>query len=423
MRSSARLVALLFVGTALNYVDRQALALLKPTLLAEFGWTDLQFAHLGSAFQFTTAAAVLGAGWIVDRVGVRTAYGAAVGLWSAAGIGHAFASTISQFVTARVVLAAAESVNTPAAVKAAARYLPLEGRSLGLGLINTAPNIGAVLTPLLIPPFALAFGWRAAFAVTGALGFVWLLAWVPLTRGLAPDTAVRTAPASGAVTDAPPPAAKGAAFWRALLRDPRTWAVAGAKLLTDMVWWFLLFWTPDLFARVFHMTQSTLGGPIAVIYSMAALGAVSGGLLFPALVRRGLTVNAARKRSMLAYALLILPVPLALQAASPWSAALLIGLALFAHQGFSTNLFGFTADTVPLERVATVVAAGAVVGNLAGMGMIEFTGWSLTAGVGYWPMFAISASAYLLATGWIHLLVPVITPYSETSDVAPNAGA
>jgi ACS family hexuronate transporter-like MFS transporter len=411
MPSSARLVALLFLGTALNYVDRQALALLKPTLLAEFGWTDLEFAHLGSAFQFTTAAAVLGAGWIVDRVGVRTAYGAAVGLWSAAGIGHAFASTIGHFVTARVVLAAAESVNTPAAVKAAARYLPLEQRSLGLGLINTAPNIGAVLTPLLIPPFALAFGWRAAFAVTGALGFVWLLAWVPLTRGLRADAAVPAAPAPVKDTGTPFPPASGSAFWRALLRDPRTWAVAGAKLLTDMVWWFLLFWTPDLFARVFHMTQSTLGGPIAVIYTMAALGAVSGGLLFPALVRRGLTVNAARKRSLLAYALLILPVPLALQATSPWTAALLIGLALFAHQGFATNLFGFTADTVPLERVATVVATGAVVGNLAGMGMIEFTGWSLTAGVGYWPMFAMSASAYLLATAWIHLLVPVITPH------------
>jgi len=411
MQSSARLVALLFLGTALNYVDRQALALLKPTLLAEFGWTDLQFAHLGSAFQFTTAAAVLGAGWIVDRIGVRTAYGAAVGLWSAAGIGHAFASTIGHFVTARVVLAAAESVNTPAAVKAAARYLPLEQRSLGLGLINTAPNIGAVLTPLLIPPFALAFGWRAAFAVTGALGFVWLLAWVPLTRGLTGDAAIHPAPAPATAADPPPPPARGSAFWRALLRDPRTWAVAGAKLLTDMVWWFLLFWTPDLFARVFHMTQSTLGGPIAVIYTMAALGAVSGGVLFPAMVRRGLTVNAARKRSLLAYALLILPVPLALQATSPWTAALLIGLALFAHQGFSTNLFGFTADTVPLERVATVVAAGAVVGNLAGMGMIEFTGWSLTTGVGYWPMFAISASAYLLATAWIHLLVPVITTH------------
>jgi ACS family hexuronate transporter-like MFS transporter len=411
MPSSPRLVTLLFLGTALNYVDRQALALLKPTLLAEFGWTDLQFAHLGSAFQLTTAAAVLGAGWLVDRVGVRSAYGAAVGLWSTAGIAHAVASTIGHFLAARVVLAAAESVNTPAAVKAVARHLPIGGRSLALGVINTAPNIGAVLTPLLIPPFALVFGWRAAFAVTGALGFVWLMAWVPLTRGMSREAVSPAGPATGTVAVTPPPAARGADFWRALLGDRRTWAIAGAKLLTDMVWWFLLFWTPDLFGRVFGLTQGTLGGPIAVIYTMAALGAVSGGLLFPALVRRGLTVNAARKGSLLAYALLIVPVPLALRASDPWTAALLIGLALFAHQGFSTNLFGFAADTVPLERVATVVAAGAVVGNLAGMGIIEFTGWALTSGVGYWPMFALSASAYLLAAGWIHLLVPVIAPH------------
>ena len=158
------------------------------------------------------------------------------------------------------------------------------------------------------------------------------------------------------------------------------------------------------------MSQADLGGPIAVIYSMAALGALSSGLVFPALLARGLTPNAARKTSMLFYALLILPIPLALQASSPWTAAGLIGLALFAHQGFSTNIFGFTADTVPTKRVATVMAIGGVFGNLTGMGIIEFTGWSLTHGVGYWPMFAMAASAYLLATLWVHVLVPVIRP-------------
>jgi ACS family hexuronate transporter-like MFS transporter len=195
-----------------------------------------------------------------------------------------------------------------------------------------------------------------------------------------------------------------------MLSDRRTWAVAGAKALTDMIWWFMLFWTPDLFSRVFNMGQAELGGPIALIYSMAALGALSSGIVFPLLLARGLTPNAARKSSMLFYALLILPIPLALEASSPWVAAGLIGLALFAHQGFSTNIFGFTADTVPTQRVGTVMAIGAVFGNLTGMGIIEFTGWSLTHGVGYWPMFAMAASAYLLATLWVHVLVPVIRP-------------
>jgi len=399
-RERRLLVALLFVGTALNYVDRQVLALLKPTLVAAFGWDDQAYAHLGSAFQLTTAGALLAVGWLVDRFGVRRAYGAAVAAWSLAGIAHAFAATIGQFVAARIALAAAESVNTPAAVKAAARHLPLQERSLGLGIINTAPNIGAILTPLLIPPFAVAFGWQASFLVTGALGFVWLVAWWPATRWLDGHAGGRAAAPDGGQTAATP--------WRELLTDRRTWAIAGAKGLSDMVWWFLLFWTPDLFTRGFGLTQGTLGAPIALIYAMAALGALSSGALFPVLLSRGLSLNRARKGAMLAFGCLVLPVPLALGAANAWLAALLIGVALFAHQGFSTNLFGFAADVVPEARVATVIAVGAVCGNLAGMGMIELTGWSLTQGFGYRPLFLLSAVAYLLATGWIQAWVPVV---------------
>lgn len=398
-RARSLLIALIFVGTALNYVDRQVLALLKPTLEAEFNWSDQDFAHLGSVFSLAAAGALIFVGWFVDRFGVRFAYGWAVAVWSLAGMAHAFAASVQQFVVARAVLAVAESVNTPAAVKASAQYLPLSQRSLGLGLVNTAPNIGAILTPLIIPPFALAFGWQAAFLVTGALGFIWLGFWIFGTKRLVP-----------AVTPTKP---RAPVAWGELLRDRRTWAVAGAKALTDMVWWFMLFWTPDLFSRVFHLSQAQIGGPIALIYTMAALGAFSCGLLLPVLLRRGWSLNRARKSSMLFYACLILPIPFALHAGSAWGAAALIGLALFAHQGFSTNIFGLTADTVPLARVATVMAVGAVAGNLTGMGIIEFAGWSLTNGHGYAPMFAIAASAYLLATLWVHLMIPVVVPSEE----------
>ena len=395
-RSQHWLVALLFIGTALNYVDRQVLALLKPTLEATFGWSNQDFAHFGSAVNVATIAGLLFVGWFVDRFGVRVAYGLAVAVWSLAGMGHAAAASVGQFIVARATLAVAESVNTPAAVKAAATYLPLKSRSFGLGLINTAPNIGAILTPLAIPPLALAFGWKAAFLVTGGLGFVWLAFWYSGTRSLVP------------VDGVPPRAGEG--DWGTLFADRRSWAVIGAKGFTDCVWWFLLFWTPDLFARVFHMTQAGLGGPIALIFAMAAAGALTSGALFPRLLDRGLSIGTARKASMLAYAVLILPIPLALQATTPWTAALLIGLALFAHQGFSTNIFGLAADSVPRARVARVMAAGAVAGNLTGLAMNELTGWSLDHAVGYWPMFAISALAYLAALAWVHLLLPVIRP-------------
>lgn len=391
-RARRRLIALLFVAIALNYVDRQVLALLKPTLQIEFGWTDRQFAHLGSSFQIAAAAALLLVGPFVDRVGVRRALGLGVALWSMAGMAHAFAASVRQFVIARVALAAAESVGTPASVKAAAVYLPLKQRSFALGLGNTAPNIGAILTPLAIPPLALAFGWRAAFIATGALGFAWLAAWVAGTRRLVPVE----------------PPARMKPDWRALLADRRTWAIVGAKALTDCVWWFVLFWMPDFFHRVFGMSQGTLGLPIVLIYVMAAAGALSSGLLFPRLLDRGLSVDAARKGSMLFFALLILPMPLALATRSPWLAALAIGLALFAHQGFSTNIFGLAADVVPVARVGTVIALGAVAGNLSGSMMLELTGWSLGAGHGYWPMFAICAGAYLAALLWVQVLLPVV---------------
>ena len=390
------LIALLFAGTALNYVDRQVLALLKPTLEAEFHWTDQEFAHLGSVFQLSAAGALLFVGCFVDRFGVRLAYGVAVAVWSLAGMGHAAAATVGQFVVARSVLAVAESVNTPAAVKAAATYLPLRQRSLGLGLVNTAPNIGAILTPLLIPPLALAFGWRSAFILTGALGFVWLAFWVVGTRKLVPVNIAKPSKLDG--------------NWGVLLRDRRSWAIIGAKALTDCVWWFVLFWSTDFLVKTFGLTQGEVGVPTAIIFTLAALGAISSGFLFPALLGRGLTVNAARKTSMAIYAVLILPIPLALYAGSATVAALIIGLALFAHQGFSTNIFGLAADTVPTARVATVMAAGGIAGNLTGTGIIELTGWCLDHGVGYWPMFAIAAGAYLTALLFIHLVLPVITP-------------
>ena len=396
-RAQALLVTLIFFATALNYVDRQVLALLKPTLEQEFHWSDADFAHLGSSFQLAAAATLLFVGWIVDRFGVRVAYGVAVALWSLAGTAHALANTVQQFVIARVALASAESVNTPAAIKAAALYLPLRARSLGIGLVNTAPNIGAILTPLLIPPFAVAFGWRAAFVVTGLLGFVWLFFWIIGTRNLvplgAPDAATKRVKVD----------------LRALLSDRRSWAVIGAKAFTDLVWWFVLFWMPDFFHRQFAMSQSELGGPIAIIFTLAALGAITSGGLFPLLLAGDRSIDSARKLSMLFFALVVLLMPLALTVDNPWLAAALIGAGLFAHQGFSTNIFGMATDIIPPMRIATVIAFGAVAGNLTGTGIIEFAGWSLDHDLGYAPLFLVCGSAYLVALGWIQLLQPRLT--------------
>ncbi len=394
-RSRNLLIALLFFGTIINYVDRQVLSLLKPSIEAAYGWGDAEFAHFASMSQLAAAFALLFVGWLIDRFGVRVAYGTAVAIWSLAGMAHAFAATVTEFVAARVTLVAAESINTPAAVKSAAQYLPMRQRSMAVGIVNTAPNLGNIIAPLTVIPFAAVFGWQAAFIVTGALGFVWLVAWIAGTRHLTP------LPRAVGVEQARP--AMGAA-----VRDRVTWAIAGAKAITDMFWWFFTFWLPDLFHKVFNLSQSELVGPTALAFTLAAIGALTAGGLFPRLLARGLSVNRARKTSMLLFALVILPIPLALTASNAWVAAAIIGMALFAHQGFSTNIFGFAADAVPSARVGTVMAIGAVAGNIAGFGIQETTGWLLTNDYGYAPLFYGAAVAYILALGWIHLLVPRI---------------
>ena len=395
-------ILLLFSGTILAYVDRQILALLKPTLETEFSWSDTDFAHLGSVFSLVMALSVIFAGWLTDRFGVIKVYGAGVVIWSLGGIAHAFSTTVSQFVIARMTLAGGESVAGPSTIKSIATFLKPDERPLALGIINMAPSIGAIVTPLCIPLIAVAFGWRFAFILTGGLGFLWVAFWIWGTRKL--SAGATSEQQNVQESDYIEEHQEELSFTQ-LMRDRKTWAITGAKAFADMVWWFLLFWIPDLFGRVFHLSQSEIGAPVALTYAMAAVGALSSGFLYPLLLNRGLSSLTARKVALLMFAMLILPVPLALQVDTVWLAAIIIGFALFAHNGFVTNIFALTADVIPVGRVGTVTAIGTVAGNLTGIAMLEFAGWSLASGTGYTPLFLTASAAYLIATLWLHLLL------------------
>jgi MFS transporter, ACS family, hexuronate transporter len=383
------ILSLAFLATVINYADRQIIALLKPLLQADLGWTDGDYAKLVSAFQLSAALAFLGAGWFVDKVGVRRGYAWGVAVWSAAGAAHAFAASLGQFMVARVVLGASEAVNTPAAVKTAVELFGPRRRSMAIGIVNAAPNVGAILTPLLVPVLAITFGWRKAFLFTGLAGFAWLACWLLVKQPRVEETEAQTKP-SVAVPS-----------WWSLLRSRQTWVVAVAKALADQVWWFLLFWMPDFLTKRFHLDLSHVGLPVASIYLMAALGSLSGGWLPGVLAKRTGSAAAGRKRAMLIYALLVTPLPLALVSHDLWMVVFILGVALAAHQGFSTNIFGFAADTFPTGVLASVIGIGAFLGNLAGMAMLAFTGWVLHRGGGYLPMFLISATSYLIA--WVVL--------------------
>ncbi len=396
------IVALVFFAIMLNYVDRQILALLKPTLEVEFAWSDGDYANMLSAFQVAAAVAFLGTGWFIDRVGLRLGFGIGVAVWSLAGMAHAFATTVGGFIAARVVLGAAESVGTPAAVKSAATYFTQKERSIALGIGNTAPNVGAIVTPLAIPALAVAFGWQAAFLVAGGLGLVWAVAWF----------AIRIKPVAEAgeqPVEVP---------WAALLRRRETWTIAAAKVLSDQVWFFMLAWLPDLFHRMFGLPQGTVGLPVALAYTMAAAGALTGGWLPTRLMARGWSVDRARKGTLLLYALLILPVTLVMVVESAWTAALLLGLGLFAHQGFSTNVFGLATDIVPARQVGSTIGIAAFCGNMWSIVLIQLAAVSLSYGWGYGPLLAICSVSYLLALGLVQLLIPRIMAVADGGEPA-----
>jgi MFS transporter, ACS family, hexuronate transporter len=293
------------------------------------------------------------------------------------------------------VLAAAEAVHTPASMKAIAEWFPAEKRSLAVGIVNTASNIGAITAPLLVPFMAGNLGWHAAFLITGGLGFVWLAAWLVLSKA-SPIQAQASVDTS----------ALAKASWREMFNYRATWAIALAKMFTDLVWWFLLFWAPGFLMDTYNLNMRQAGLPLAVIYSLAAIGAFSGGILPTWLLAKGRSLNFARKFSMLLYALLIVPLPLAIGLSNPWTAVVVIGVALFAHQGFSTNIFSMAVDQFPSQKVATVISIGALFGNLSGMVMLEFAGYVLQTYKTYMPMFVICSSVYLIALLVIHLLIP-----------------
>ena len=395
------LLFLLVTAGILNYADRQVIAVLKPMLQHSLGWSDRDYGDMTSVFQFAAAVAYLGAGWFVDKVGWRRANPIAVGTWSLAAMSHALAHTLGQFTVARVALGATEALGTPTALKTVAVFFSAKSRSFAMGAMNASNNLGAIVTPLLVPLLALNVGWQATFLLIGGLGLIWALAWVLAASG------------EVAVAEHPAPTAEQAAeehgsIWHAVLTDRATWAIAGAKVLSDQVWWFLLFWTPDMLQRVFHLDMRSFGLPLAIIYGVAGLGSIVGGYASGRMLAAGFSLNAARKLTMLVCALLVTPVPLLLIAGNVWVAVGLLSLTLAAHQGFSVNLFALTADVAPNSRVASVISVGALCGNLAGMVILQVAGRMFAAGYGYGPLLILAAVSYLLALGWVQLLLPRI---------------
>jgi ACS family hexuronate transporter-like MFS transporter len=400
--------ALLFFATTINYIDRQVIGILKPVLEEQLGWSEIDYSNIVFAFQVAYAGGYLFAGRVMDRVGLRLGYSIAVFLWSLAAMGHAFARTVVGFSTARFALGVAEGGNFPAAVKAVSEWFPRKERAFATGIFNAGSNVGALTTPLIVPWITITFGWQAAFLATGALGFVWLIAWLLLYRKPEEHGSLSQQELEYIQSDPPDPEVR--ISWLSLLRYRQTWAFVVGMFLSGPIWWFYLYWIPDFLHKNHGLNLVQLGPPLVVIYLMTDVGSIGGGWVSSYLIGRGWTVNAARKTTMLLCALCVVPVFAASIIESLWIATILIGLAASAHQGFSANLFTLVSDTAPRKVVSSIVGIGGMAAAIGGMFIAKLTGYVLEWTGSYLPLFVIASCAYLVNLGLIHLLTPRLEP-------------
>ncbi len=399
---------LLLLGVTKNYMDRQVLGVLKTTLQHTFGWNEIDYGNLVFAFQTAYAVGMVVVGRLIDRLGTRLGYALAMAFWSLAAMGHAAASSLSSFAAARAGLGFAEAGVFPASIKSVAEWFPRKERSLAIGIFNAGSNVGAILTPLVVPWITVRWGWRWAFLVTGAVGFVWLIFWAVFYRKPEQHKRLTKGELDYICSDRLEPVDK--VEWVRLVSYRQAWAFVAGKFFIDPIWWFYLFWVPDFLQRNHGLALMQIGIPIVVIYVIADIGSVAGGWLSTRMIRNGKSVNFARKSTMLLCAICILPIVTAYRIENLWGAVLIIGLAAGAHQGFSANLFAIPSDTFPSRAVGSVVGMGGMAGAIGGMLIAKIVGYTLQWTGSYMIPFFIAGSAYFVALACIHILSPKLQP-------------
>lgn len=441
--------ALLFFATTVNYLDRQVLSLLQPRLEELFHWTNSDYADIASVFQLVYALSMLFAGRIIDKLGTKKGYAWAIVIWSIGAIIHALAIPVGEnisaflgwfgigitsvsiagFMFSRAILAIGEAGNFPAAIKATAEYFPKKERSLATGIFNSGANVGAILAPLTIPWIYSHWGWEAAFIIIGAVGFVWLIFWLLLYQIPSKQKKLSAAELnyinSGEeeiVVEKTETAAVEKVSWAKLLGYRQTWAFTFGKFMTDGVWWFFLFWLPAYLKAQYGMIDGAVVLPLALVYTMAMIGSVSGGWFPMYFIKKGYAVYDGRMKAMLMIAVIPLVVLLAqpLGYISFWVPVILIGFGVSAHQAWSANLFTTVSDMFPKNAVGSVIGIGGMAGGLGGVALTKLGGALFDhykalghIQTGYTIMFAICAVAYLIAWFVMKTLVPKYKPITD----------
>lgn len=440
---------LLFFATTVNYLDRQVLSLLAPSLSEEFHWSNSDYADITAIFQFIYAISMLFAGRLIDKVGTKIGYILAIAIWSVGAIMHAYAIpigtsfnvvltwagiaavpvSIAGFMISRSFLALGEAGNFPAAIKAIAEYFPKKERSLATGIFNSGSNVGAILAPLTVPWIAVHWGWGSAFIIIGAIGFVWMFFWYILYEK--PEKQKRLSQAEldyilegekieESIETAVP---KEKISWLKLLKYRQTWSFVIGKFLTDGIWWFFLFWLPKYLEAQFGLVKTDIAFPLSVLYTMTMFGSIYGGYFPMYFINKGFNAYEGRMKAMLVIALFPLVVLLAqpLGHISYWIPVLLIGVGASAHQAWSANIFTTVSDMFPKKAIGSIIGIGGMAGGIGGV-LVSKLGGSLFdyyeklghIQTGYTIMFVLCALAYLVAWFIMKILVP---KYAVISDL------
>jgi ACS family hexuronate transporter-like MFS transporter len=410
--------ALLFFGTTVNYVDRQVLSFIAPDVQRAYHIDDKQFGKIIGAFTLCYAAGQLFAGNWLDRVGNRIGYSLAITAWSIASMLHAVASSALGFGIARGLLGISESPNYPAATKALAEWLPRRERALGMGIVNGGSNLGALLVPIVVPVIVIKWGLRAAFVVTGAAGMLFVLMWIPLYRRPQEHPRVSQAELEHILSDPLEP--PGKIRWLSLLAYPQAWAFVASKFITDANWSFLIFFSTKFLNKQFNLDIKHVGPPMIAIWLLADVGSIFGGWISGRLLKRGWTLNAARKLTLGVSALFVTPVVLAAYVHNMWTATVLIGLAMAAHQAFSANQYTLVSDLFPRRAVGSVAGMGGSAGYFGATILSVLTGYILFwSGGNYSVPFLIVGCGYLVAFAIIQLCTPRLEP-AQLDDSPPS---
>lgn len=421
-----RILSLLFLATSINYFDRSIMSVMSPELIEWFGWTNKDYSHVLISFQIAYAIGLLSMGGIIDKLGTKKGYILSIGLWSFFGMMHAVISKgygLIGFVLARFGLGFGESGNFPAAIKTTAEWFPKKDRAFATGIFNAATSIGAIAAPFVVGAIVYWSGgprgsgelvnWRIPFLITGALSSIWVFLWYKTYKK--PEEHPKVSKEELAYINSDSIIENVEKIpWKSVFPKRETWAFSLAKV-TDAVWWFYLFWGAIFLARKFDVDIKNMGLPFLVIYLIADVGSIMGGWLSGAFLKKGWSINKARKLTLLICALIILPVAGVAFTESKWLAVFLIGLGAAGHQAWSANIFTLASDVFPKKAVASVVGIGGMVGAVAGIISNFILGSVLDQAnnTGFFWAFLVAGTSYLIILGFVHLLMPNMTPLDE----------